>query len=186
MPAMRSVTHPLSIDLSSHLADLSSDHQLEASTRKRQGRKAKKANTPLDLTDLHTALPTNLRRPRRTQYHASTTGTHIQQAMSVQPPSGRHVSGPMTILQRPLPMPSNQDQTMVTPHPEWNSFNAQTHGSVPVQPSWSDAPFNQSSLDKLLLLCHSDKELKKEGYVINQLTQKELNAKMRCTLCHGE
>jgi hypothetical protein len=75
---------------------------------------------------------------------------------------------------------------MVTPHPEWNSFNAQTHGSVPVQPSWSDAPFNQSSLDKLLLLCHSDKELKKEGYVINQLTQKELNAKMRCTLCHGE
>lgn len=53
-----------------------------------------------------------------------------------------------------------------------------------VQQGWSDVEFNQSNLDKLLLLCHTEKELKSTGYVLKQLTQKELFSKMRCTKCY--
>jgi hypothetical protein len=42
------------------------------------------------------------------------------------------------------------------------------------------------ALDKLYLLCHSTKELKREGYVLRPLTEKELKTKMRCSLCNGE
>ncbi|ETN38762.1 uncharacterized protein HMPREF1541_06800 [Cyphellophora europaea CBS 101466] len=62
---------------------------------------------------------------------------------------------------------------MVTPHPQWTpTLNQQTS-------AWSSISSTPSILEKLKLLCHSDAERKKEGYVLTDITERELWSKMR-------
>ncbi|EXJ58239.1 hypothetical protein A1O7_05664 [Cladophialophora yegresii CBS 114405] len=48
---------------------------------------------------------------------------------------------------------------------------------------WSAITPSLASVEKLRLLCHSQKELKKEGYVLKPLDVAQIEAKLRCIKC---
>ncbi|KPI45503.1 RNA exonuclease 3 [Cyphellophora attinorum] len=45
-------------------------------------------------------------------------------------------------------------------------------------------PFTPANVEKLRLLCNSEKERKQEGYILNNLDDREMSYKSRCTACH--
>lgn len=51
------------------------------------------------------------------------------------------------------------------------------------QPSWSKIEESPLNLEKLHLLCHSQKELKKEGYILAPLSEDQIESKQRCLHC---
>ncbi len=48
---------------------------------------------------------------------------------------------------------------------------------------WSGVTESREYVDKLRLLCHSVQELKKAGYVVESLSQAQLESKLRCRNC---
>lgn len=48
---------------------------------------------------------------------------------------------------------------------------------------WSHINESPANVEKLHLLCHSAKELKKGGYVMEQLSPVQIQAKTRCLKC---
>ncbi|OAP60254.1 hypothetical protein AYL99_05256 [Fonsecaea erecta] len=51
------------------------------------------------------------------------------------------------------------------------------------QITWSCIPISLAYWEKLQLLCHSEKELKREGYVIKPLDAAQIRSKARCMRC---
>jgi hypothetical protein len=51
--------------------------------------------------------------------------------------------------------------------------------------AWSDVAETRVMLEKMRLLCHSRKELKKAGYVLEPLTEDAIEGKLRCLRCGG-
>jgi hypothetical protein len=60
--------------------------------------------------------------------------------------------------------------------------------SPPSQPQiqWSTIKSKPASVEKLRLLCHSQNELKKKGYVLKPLDADQIEGKLRCTKCGSE
>lgn len=50
---------------------------------------------------------------------------------------------------------------------------------------WSDIQENSINIEKLRLLCATRQEQKKQGYVLEELSDEELVMKMRCAHCHS-
>ncbi len=50
---------------------------------------------------------------------------------------------------------------------------------------WSDVPETRVVLEKMRLLCHSQKELKRVGYVLEPLTPEMVETRLRCRRCGG-
>jgi hypothetical protein len=44
-------------------------------------------------------------------------------------------------------------------------------------------PITPTLLEKLKLLCHTDRELKAQGYVLQTPTREKIDAKLRCQKC---
>lgn len=58
--------------------------------------------------------------------------------------------------------------------------------NVPLAVPWSRILETPANIEKLRLLCHSPKELKSSGYIIEPLTSTQLSLKSRCEKCGGE
>jgi hypothetical protein len=51
---------------------------------------------------------------------------------------------------------------------------------------WSPITQTLANLEKLRLLCNSEKERKQEGYILDNLDDREMSYKSRCQACHRE
>lgn len=51
---------------------------------------------------------------------------------------------------------------------------------------WSDITETTVNREKLRLLCHHEKALRREGYVTSPLTERKLLAKLRCQNCQSK
>lgn len=51
---------------------------------------------------------------------------------------------------------------------------------------WSTIIESSNYNEKLLLLCHNEIELRKAGYVLDQLSNAQLDKKLRCQECNGQ
>ncbi|KAJ9609649.1 hypothetical protein H2200_005977 [Cladophialophora chaetospira] len=51
------------------------------------------------------------------------------------------------------------------------------------QIQWSTLKISATYIEKLRLLCNSQQELKREGYVLKSLDRQQIEAKLRCTKC---
>ncbi|KIW91547.1 uncharacterized protein Z519_07513 [Cladophialophora bantiana CBS 173.52] len=65
--------------------------------------------------------------------------------------------------------------------PAWPLIKA-TEPNVP-HVTWSNITFSPAYVEKLRLVCHSQKELKKAGYVLQPLDSAQITSKARCTKC---
>ena len=54
-----------------------------------------------------------------------------------------------------------------------------------LQIQWSVIESSPAHIEKLRLLCHSQKELKKEAYILNPLSEDQIQAKSRCIKCNS-
>jgi hypothetical protein len=61
-----------------------------------------------------------------------------------------------------------------------------TNPITEVTPRWSIITESPAYHEKLLLLCHSENELVKAGYVVGQLGDAQLEKKVRCQKCNGK
>ncbi|KIY00842.1 uncharacterized protein Z520_03508 [Fonsecaea multimorphosa CBS 102226] len=71
---------------------------------------------------------------------------------------------------------------MALPNPSAWPSNEATEPNAP-QFTWSAIGISTSYLEKLRLLCHSQKELQKAGYVTQPLDATQIESKARCTRC---
>lgn len=78
------------------------------------------------------------------------------------------------------PDPTSSSTTMAQPAPPVQG--ATVSSSI----SWSAIDESAIGLEKLRLLCHSGKELKKEGYVVTALSLAQIESKLRCMKCGSE
>ncbi|ETI22782.1 hypothetical protein G647_06858 [Cladophialophora carrionii CBS 160.54] len=69
-----------------------------------------------------------------------------------------------------------------TAPPSQENNSTMTPVSQP-QIQWSTITPSPAAVEKLRLLCHSQKELKNEGYVITPLDARQIEAKLRCMKC---
>ena len=51
---------------------------------------------------------------------------------------------------------------------------------------WTEITETHVYLEKLKLLCHSQKELQATGYIVETLSPKQLQSKLRCEKCGGK
>ena len=51
---------------------------------------------------------------------------------------------------------------------------------------WSNIEETQAYLEKLERLCHRERILRANNYVLEQLTQKQITKKLRCVNCFGK